>query len=453
MVRLVRVGQEVRREVLRPSSLWAIAGVLALCLLVGLFAITQAALELYTPAIYLFLPMLMAPLAAHRIARDRERDLSAVHATTPMGSADVLLGKVVALFLLLALAMGATLPMLYVMTAQAATGAFIQLIPLVAWGAAIGTVSMLVGLLIGYARLANSVGALSTAFVVVLLWFLLPLQRGRLYGWADSMAELRVIRALLHASPFTWALDALATGAAYLDPAHASSLVGLAILLVPLALGLGALALGWQHMDGWHPRALARPVASCLLAASLVATGALLWAWDHPAPGGPTQHGEPVADQLAGDVRLQLGFETHEPWSTSTPGTLHITFIGEPNATVRLTSLTFTSANLTVQTEVDLPREIHLDQPIPSRGQPHVEGDQAGHAALQIPVTLVLHRLDQQPAIETHLTLDGTSATVTTTHRAWDHRLPLAASMLTGGATLVVVAGAAVLVPRRLNTW
>lgn len=443
-----RVRQEVRRELWRASSFWGVTGALALCVAVAIFARAETALPVFTAGVYLAMPMLMAPFAALRIARDRESHLSAAHATTPLKAAEALLGKIIAFGVLLGLALAATLPLLYAMTAHAPADAFPQLIPLAGWGLIIGTASSLVGLIVGYAKVDDSVGALSAAFTVVFAWFLLPLQRARLYGWADTPTELRVTDALLHASPFTWGLDALAPDAAYLTSGHASALLGLTILLVPAALLLGAVSLGWQRMSGWRPRPLAHPLATGVVAVGLIATGGLLWTWDYPGLDQEAEQVEPEAQGPIGETQVGLRFETPSVWSSNT-GTLELTLHGEANKTVMLQALEFTADTAVVEHDGDLPRPVQLtEMPAGTEGR-----GPGGWAELQIPITLVLQRLDKHPMLETRVTLDGDSGTFSTTHRTTDPEIPKGPPAMTSAALLIVAAGASIYVPRRLNRW
>lgn len=440
MVNPARVQAETRRELLRHSSLWLVAGLLTFCLLAALFSLTQSSLKLYTPAVYLLAPLLMAPLGAHRIARDRDRDVSALNATSPLRPSEVLLGKALGLALLWALALAATAPLLYVLVSQAATGAFLQLAPLLAWGLALGLVALLAGLIVGYAQAGDASSALAWAFGLVLAWIVLALQRGRLYALAATETQFTIARGVVHLSPLTWAIEALHPDAAFLRADHGGLLVGLALLVVPLAVGLASLAVGLQHHDGWRPNLGERRRALTGLATALAALAILLVAWSYPQPVPNQPRLGPEASKAhVGDAQVQFALEDESPWSKDTAATAHLTFRGQPNATLDLDGFAIEAEQVDVELRSQAPELVRLDED--------------GRAGVQVPVRLTPLRLVDQTTARANLTLEGQPASLEAPLSPTGIAIPLGASVLTGLASLGGAATAAVIVPRRLNRW
>lgn len=437
---LQRIRAEVRREGLCPSSLWLVAGVLAFSLLAALFAVMQASLKLYTPAVYLFVPLVMVPVGAHRVACDRDRDAAALNATTPIRASEVLAGKVIALVLLWGVTVAATVPLLYVLTMQAASNAFLQLTPLVAWGLVLGLVSALAGLIVGYAQGPGATRAVSLGFGLVVLWLVVALQRERLYALASTETEVAIVRAIAHASPSTWAIEALTPNAAYLVPGHGELLTGLALLLAPLAVGLTCLAVGLQHLDGWHPNPLTHRRALGGLAIALVGIAALLGAWSYPDPPGSTS---PVSPEPAkanlDDVQVRLAVEDEATWSEHTTARVHLSFAGSPNATLGIERFHLEAEHLTLAPRSSIPDTVRLD------------GQGRGH--LSVPVTLTPHQMVGDITLTARLAVDGQGATMHTPLSPSGYAVPLAASAATGATAFGLAAAAAFHVPRRMNRW
>lgn len=446
VVTLARVRAEIRREVVRPRSLGLVAGFVGLCTLLALFAVTQAGLKVYTPAVYLFVPLAMAPVAAHSLARDRDRHVGEIHATTPLGPGEALLGKALGLAAVWVLALAASLPLLYVLASSAATGAFLQLAPLLAWGLVLGLVSLLAGLIVGYLHEHDATRAVSSGFLLVLGWALLALQRGRLYSFASNETQLALARGLAHASPVTWALGALQANAAYLAPGHASLLAGLALLAVPLAAALAALAVGLQRLAGWRSRPLACRNALAVLGLALVAAGLLLVSWNYPSPSGSgLPSGPSQAQTTLEGTQVRLVVEDDAEWGKGSQARAHLFFTGPRNASLHLQELHLEAENLRLEPDVSLPQRIVLE----GKGS---EGG-GGRASLTVPVTLTPLRLVNDEVVTAEIVVDGEAATLEVPLSPSSYRLPLESSMAVGGLTLALATATAIAGPRRMNAW
>lgn len=440
MVTPALVRAEIRRELGRPSSLWLVSGLLAFCLLAALFSLTQASLKLYTPAVYLLAPLLMAPVGAHRVARDRDRDVAALSATTPLRPSEVLLGKVLGLGVLWGLSLAATAPLLYVLTSQAATGAFLQLSPLLAWGLVLGLVGLLAGLVVGYVQGGDASSAVAWAFGLVLAWIVLALQRGRVYALASNETQFAIVQGVVHLSPLTWAIEALHPDAAFLRGDHVGLLAGLALLMAPLAVGLASLAAGLQHHDGWRPNLREHRRALTGLAIALAGFAILLGAWSYPQPVPGKPHvGVGASQAHAADTQIQFVLEDESPWSKHTAATAHFTFHGKPNATLSLDGFTLAAEPVYLELRSQVPEIVSLDE--------------NGRAQVQVPVGLTPERLVDQTTARANFTLEGQPASLDAPLSPRGIAIPLGTSILTGVAPLGVAATAAIIVPRRLNRW
>jgi hypothetical protein len=440
MVKPARVLAETRRELLRPSSLWAAAGFLSFCFLAALFSITQTSLKLYTPAVYLLCPLLMTAVGAHRIARDRDRDAAALNATTPLRPSEAVLGKALSLTLLWTLTLAATAPLLYVLVSQAATGAFLQLAPLLAWGLVLGLVGILAGLIVGHSQDGETSRAVASAFGLVLAWIVLALQRDRFYALASDDAQLTIVRGFVHLSPLTWAIEALSPDAAFLRVDHLGLLLGLALLVLPLGLGLASLAVGLQQLHDWRPNLAERPQPLAALATAVAAMAVLLGTWSYPPPA-PTQPsvGPDASQGQVGDTQVRFILEDETPWSKKTFAKAHLTFHGQPNTTLGLDRFTLEAEHLRLELRSEAPD--------------HVNFDEAGRASVEIPLRLIPQRLVTHTTARANFTLDGQPASLEAPLSPRGIAIPAGASVLTGLASLGGTATAAMIIPRRLNRW
>lgn len=275
------------RAVLRPASLWAIAGALVVTLIVAVFVAIEAALPILGPTIFFGLPLGMAPLAADQIARDRERGVEALLATTPSARTQVLLARLVGLLAVLGVSLlGATIVVYLLAHALGGVPPGLVLVH-AAWGMVIGLFSATAGALVGYARGSTAQASLSAALAVVVVWLLLAVKRSTLLGLAGSTRELEILQAVVHASPLTWALEARRGGAFLLAGGHWSLMGGLSLVSAMLVLGLVAVALDRARTPGRPWRLRDGHVARLLLALSLVAAGVTLALWSYPTPGDP----------------------------------------------------------------------------------------------------------------------------------------------------------------------
>ncbi len=456
MERLVtgrRILAEIERELTRPTGRWSPVAALLFAGAFALFAVVEAGAEIYVLATYVFLPMLAAPLAAHRMAGDRERGLARVTATTPIDTAVFLTGKLIALHLLLVASLALTLPILYALTETMAPGAFHNALPFLGWALLTGTLSILVGLLIGYAKQGASAAALSIAFSTVIAWAFLATQRHRFLAWADNETELAVIQAILHLSPMTWALEADQPAAVGLVSHHHDLALGLVLLLIPILGALAAIALGLQHLDGWLADPTRHPFAILLLATSLIGAGTALALFDYSRPdeGGPD-----VPDEhTAGIGEMDVAFEASrsQPWEAQTPLFIELNVQGPPNATVTLQELTLEGPHITARHMLEMPTQLHLDEIQEGRGQTAPQNGTYGTATLSFDATATPHRIASMLSLQAHLQLDGNDTTLTTRLNAFDWEHPITPTLAAASAPFALTATTALVLPRRLNRW
>lgn len=447
------IAAETKREITRASGLWTLAGALAFAGLLALFALAEAGTDAYALATYIFFPLLVCPLAAQRVAADREHGVTAVTATTPVDRASFLLAKLTALSILLLVGLALTLPLLYALTETTAPGAFRAALPLVGWGVLVGFVSLVVGLAIGYAKTGPSTGALSVGFGLVIAWFIVAVQRHRFVAWADGELELAVIQAVLHANPMTWALEAEHPAAVGVVANHVDIATGLVLLVPLLALGLGAIALGLQHWDGWLEHPARHPLAVVLLAVSVLGTGALLATWDYARPAPPTDLPSEASRGQAGDLHIRLEADQEGAWRSSTPLVLQLTIAGPPNATVTLEQLALTGSEMTVRHDLATPTEISLDEIRDGHGRYAPENQTYGTGELTVRANATPHRIAKLLPLTAHVTLDGKETTLATDLSAFDWQTPTTPLLLAGGIPLAVLAPSARIAKRRWNRW
>lgn len=280
-----RILAEARRETLRSSTLMLAAAFGAATVILGVFALSEDATDLYLSLVYLHLPLLFTPLGAYRGARCRERGLAAVATTTPSSLSSTLLGKLLALGALLLVGLAVSVPTSALLVAPETSQIASILGPMLAWGTLLGAVAIVVGLLVGYARAKSPRSAVTLAFVVFLGWLVLGLQRKALLAWADSAMETQLLQAVLHASPLVWALEASGEGTLGLAASH--QMAGLVVLGGSGLLALVSVVVGLQHADGWLPLPEAHPVALVLVAVAVLAVVGALATWDYPPPDVP----------------------------------------------------------------------------------------------------------------------------------------------------------------------
>lgn len=447
-----RVGAEIRRELTRPTGPWTPVVVLVLAGLLGLFAALEAGVDAYVLATYLVLPLFLCPLAAQRVAADREEALTAVQATTPLTRGEFLLGKIVALGILLAASLALTLPLLYALTETLAPGSFQSALPLVAWGGLVGGVAIVVGLLVGYST-PGTTGALSIAFGVVFAWVLLPALSDRLLDAVETETGLQIVRAVLHASPLTWALEAKQTNAVDVLAGHTELAIGLAGLLLALLVVLGAIALGLQRFDGWVEHPARHPLAIAFLALGLLGAAATLAMVQDP-PAQPDQ-GVPsdAGDARIGDLHVNLDPDRDIEWRAETPLAVELTIAGPPNATVQLTRLELGGPNLTVHHDLDVPTTVELTEIREGHGTFAPEGETYGVASLEFQATATPHRITTGFLLEADVGINGNETVLATGVTAFDWGTPGRPALLGGGLPLAIGLGAAIVVPRRANRW
>jgi hypothetical protein len=453
MVSLRGILAEARRELGRSTGPGTLAAALALAGGFAVFALAELGPGGYAAGTYLFLPLLVGPLAAQRVAGDRERGLAAVAATTPLDRTSYLLGRALGLLALLVAAVALTLPGLYALTETVAPGAFRAALPLAGWALLVGTVSLLAGLAVGYAATGPSTRALSTAGGLVAVWFLLAAQRRRILSWADGATERQVLEAVVHASPMTWALEAEHPAALGVVDGHLELARGLGLLAPGLVVALGALALGLQHLDGWFERPLRRPVALGLLVVGLAGVGAALAAADTPRPPAGPAEPAPAEPTPAGDVNVSLQVDAREAWRPSTDLGVELTLAGPPNATVHVEELALGGPHLDVEHGLATPSAVSLDEVREGHGRVAPEDEAVGLGELAVDARATPDRVADLFLVRAEVTVDGDRTTAQARTSLADWALPAGALLGAVGGPLAAAGGLAVLAPRRWNRW
>jgi hypothetical protein len=449
MVNLHRVGVEAKRGLTRSTGRWPPVAAIALACLLAAFCLHEAGIPVFARAVYLFAPLLMAPLAAQEVAGDRERGLSRVHATTPATRGEILGGRLVTLTVVLAVAVAGTLPVLYALTGTISPTAFRAGLPLVGWALLVGSASTVAGLLVGYATSGSSTRGLSVAFGLVTVWLVTAMQRRRLLAWAQGETQRNIVEGLLHANPLTWALEAEHPVALAAVANHADHATGLALLLAAGLTALAAIAIGLQHTDGWRENPLRPSLALAVVIAAAIAGGGLLATWDTPPPSPPET--EAPSRATVGTLQASLEASTPTAWTTQTPLVVHVGLTGPPNTTATVQGLQLDSQNLVLNTSTKLPQTVDFDGSTES-GE-HGDREPTAAATFDLEATATAQRIADTATLRANLTVDDNQTRLATQLHGLDWQPPTLAVLASGLGPLVLLAGGAIAIPRRFNRW
>lgn len=445
-----RVLAEVRRQLGRRGTLRIIAGYAFLFAVFALLGLQEEGMDLPIEIGYYLAPLFMAPIAAHRIGRDRDAGLTDVHATTPLTRGERLAGQTLAVLAIPPLAIAATLPTLYGLSAVAAPGAFWTLLVHVPWTLTFAIAAASTGLLVGYLLPGRPRLGLALAFGLVVVWFVAGVN-------LNDIPDPGLFVALLgKLSPYTYADSATPLGPVPSGPI--TMLVGPLILAVTAFGMLVPIARSLQHPTGWRTPIAQHPGAILAVAGMLVVGLGVLAAWEMPEnPWGTQTPAQPIEDTQAG-IEWQVvvlpgegdGTPWREGWGPDTPLRMRIQAIGEPNETVRLDDLSLSSEKIRFGTDEPLPERIVLDSTIP----PSDGSDQRrGIGDVTINWTGHPRELYQTAPVELTFAADGEPVRFDVSQSAlsWrvDDRWVLAGSL----ASLLPSLAAARWLPLRWNRW
>lgn len=435
-----RVASEVRRLLTRREHVGALAAGLALSAALAIFALAEGVPDAHVIATFLFVPSLACPLAAYTVAVDRERGHAEVAATTPLTSAERLLGRLLGLSVLLVFFVLATAPVLYAWTEPVTAGGFHAAAGLLAWSLTVGLVAVLAGLALGHAIQRISTRAVSAGFGMVLVWLLLAVQRRRVLGWAEEGLGRAASETVLALDPLAWALEADHPAAIGPVPSHGAMLADLLLLAAPLALAVALLALGVQHAD-IHTRSTERPLPTVALVGVLVTLGWTATLVSFPPPPLEVPQGGGAGD--AGELEASLHTEDgSRVWGATTPLTLRLDLAGPANTTVVIHELELTSPGLSIGHELATPLEVTLEP-----------GPEAGRAEVPFEATAHPHRVADRFPVQATIDLDGVQVETRAQVDAHDWRTAEESVLAAAGLPLAAVAGVVALGPRRWNRW
>lgn len=355
MVNTGRVLEETRRHLLRRSTGWILAGYLLGSGLAALYASQGNGLEIFTAITYVFLPLGLCPIAAHRVLRDPEHGMSELAASTPLSQAERILGRTLALVGLLTAGLLATVPVLYAATSVAPSGAFSLLSIYLAWGASLGLAAGAAGVLIGVLILDRPRLGLAFSFLLVLVW--LALASAPLL--VEPAQGLR--RGLLAWVPTAWFAWAGARG-----PLFHPGTIHLLLGPVALAVGLAGLAtvveLNLQTAAGWRPLGggSGPPLAIALGVLVLVPLAGV--GLDKPAYVSPKERSTDPPRFDNGSLVIEPTLRQHtDTWADPLRYSLHLDIAGPPNATLEVTEFRIKSPTMTFQPTDPIPDRIVLD--------------------------------------------------------------------------------------------
>lgn len=354
-----RISAVVHREITHRNNLAALALHLAVLLPLAAFGLGEAGPRGFALMALLVLPTLFCPLAASRVAADRERGGRRVDATTPLTPLEGLAGRAIAWILLLAVAVLGTLPALYAFTQPLAAGAFATALPLAVWAFVVGLVSLFAGSLIGELGDARSTSALASGFGLAIVWMGLAAQRGRLLGMADEGLQALVLETLVKADPIVWGLAGVHPRAIAPGPDHAAALTSLVLLAAWLALVVAGAT--------WPPdRALARrpklPGGARRVVLGLAAAGLLATLLLVPLPPAPPSPSPGLGTPSESGLQLETEASPQDAWKGPAVLDLSLTLRGPSEETVELQRVELANPSVAFEHDLETPRRITLDE-------------------------------------------------------------------------------------------
>jgi hypothetical protein len=436
-----RLLAALRRELTHRTNLASLSGFAAIAAGAGLFALAEAGPRVFTYPVFLVLPALACPLAAARVAADREQGMNRVEASSPLSPAEALAGRLAAFLILLSAAVLLALPVLYALTEPVAEGAFAASLGLAAWALVVGIASLLVGVLVGHLHGGSSTGALSMGSAIVLAWLLVADQRHRLLGLADEGPQAFVTEVIVKADPIAWAFQTQHATALGPQGNHVTALLSLFALVAFLFLITVALVLGTQHR--YHDRLLSLPwIASATLGVGLAGLVLTLAVVSLPAP--LPEPGPPSDPD--GELRLQLDAAARDRWDRSTPLEIELRITGPINRSLTLEELELASPHLALDHDLATPAEIGLDEP----ADPEAE---TGLAQLETTATARPTRLASTFLIEATASFEGETVQARTETDATDWVTPAAGVLPATLLPVLLTACLFVFGPRRWNRW
>lgn len=306
MERLVGARRQIvlqfERTLRRGSSLAVLAAATGTATVVALFAVLEAGPGVYAPLVYFGLPLGLAPVCAYRAARERERGLEAILATTPSRPGLMLAGRLAAWATALAVALLVTASIHLLLVDLSLATSFDRILPFLAWGSVLGLSSIVAGLLVGTLWGETEHQALTAALVLVATWVVLATKRAAILSLAGSETQARVLLGIVHASPLTWALEAQAGAPLALVEQHWRLLGGLGLLVLVGLLALAVVVVARRHGRGGE-RWWARGLPGVALAVALLGALALLGTIESTMPPpGPDTAASAAADPLQGET-------------------------------------------------------------------------------------------------------------------------------------------------------
>jgi hypothetical protein len=339
-----RTLAELRRQILRPSTLNLVAGYSVLYSTLALLALPGGEIGASIEFGYYLIPLLMCPIAAHRVLRDDSEGMTNVQAVSPLQRAELETARVAAALAIPPLAIVGTLPALYGVSAAAPTGAFAALLVHVAWALVLSTAAASAGLLVGRLTSNHPRLGVGIAFGLVSAWFLLGIS-------TDPQTAGVVSSAIAKLSPFTYAEQAsplvpLPSGSPNLL-AGPAMLAGLGLLAV-VAIGPTTAR---TRRGGAHP-------LSTVFVALVVLGGVGLLAFGDPGldHGDPQTQGFPVEEERDGRhwmITLTPGEQTETlwtgAWGEDTPLRLELKVYGAPNETLEIDRVQLASPHIQVE--------------------------------------------------------------------------------------------------------
>lgn len=267
----MRVLAEAARELLRPSFFGVLAGY---ALVVGGFSLAAGEDHFflwYVP--FQIAPLLMAPLAARFVTRDRESGMASVLATTPLRRSEWLAAKGIALIAFVTAA--TTVAMLIAAVALSYSGREPVLLNLDRFGhaALVAFASAGAGLFIGVAAAHRGSAGTAAGFVFVLAAIGLGEAATELVTGASTQLGARLAFNFSHLSPLAWFYDALGPPPLYLVRLDAASPPAGVALVIVGAFFSGAAFLWSSRFSSPDGRPNASPLAQTgvVLAVALVA--------------------------------------------------------------------------------------------------------------------------------------------------------------------------------------